>query len=169
MTTIAITDTHVAADSRSTDNDCVINWEGRKTFARAGRIFAHAGAAALLEPLAKWIEGGAAPAERPELGREDVGWTLIVIDREGVSLYTSEFPYPCKIKPPYTIGSGGPVAMGALLAGATAEQAARIACKVDVHSGEPIQVIDIQQALGLREPSLQVAKAAWPINGAQRG
>ena len=43
------------------------------------------------------------------------------------------------IKPPYAFGSGGHVAWGAMLAGAPAKLACRLACKVDSGCGLPIK------------------------------
>jgi ATP-dependent protease HslVU (ClpYQ) peptidase subunit len=42
----------------------------------------------------------------------------------------------------YGVGSGSPYAMGALLAGATPEEAVEHACKVDVNSSGPILIME---------------------------
>lgn len=156
MTTIAVTDTHIAADGRCSSDDAVFNWVGTKIIKVDDRIFAVCGSAGHLMPLAKWYEAGAKIDDMP-VGNDD-GWTLLVIDRQGMCFYTNECPYPTIARPPFAMGSGEKIAIGAMEAGASAEHAVRIACKYDVHSGEPIQVIDIKQALGIKEPGLRIAK-----------
>lgn len=44
------------------------------------------------------------------------------------------------IKPPYGIGSGGAYGVAAARAGASAKEAVKIACGIDVYSGGPIRV-----------------------------
>jgi len=46
-------------------------------------------------------------------------------------------------QPYYAIGSGMTYAMGAMLAGATAKDAVKAACKADINSGMGITVVDL--------------------------
>jgi len=45
----------------------------------------------------------------------------------------------------HAVGSGGPAAIGAMLAGADARQAAEIACQVDIGSGGEICVFELNE------------------------
>lgn len=48
--------------------------------------------------------------------------------------------------PPFALGIGSDYAMGAILAGASAERAVEIACELDTHCGGEIVVMEIPQA-----------------------
>jgi hypothetical protein len=153
MTTIAISETHIAADSRATRNHEIASWQVRKIevveHAAGGRIYALSGEDAMTKPAIEWHQDGAEPAKVPK-GDPDTSWTLLVIEKDGrVIIYGDKSPYPLEVTAPYTMGSGRDFAMGAMLAGASAKEAVEIACTRDVWSGLPVQVVDIAQALGV--------------------
>ncbi len=53
-------------------------------------------------------------------------------------------PFILEIKDKFfAIGSGGDYAMGAMAAGASAKEAVRISCMLDIHSNKPIQEVKL--------------------------
>ncbi|NUS39404.1 MAG: hypothetical protein HOQ02_10330 [Lysobacter sp.] len=87
-----------------------------------------------------WLKAGAVPEE---FGAGDPACSVLLVKPDGSvflardSLYFSG-PLDCK---QYAIGSGCDYALGAMAMGASAEDAVRIACQLDPHSGEPVQVL----------------------------
>ena len=113
-----------------------------------GAIYALAGTTCLIRVLIAWIKAGADPQKAPK--DEGINWGILVIDAEGARHYSRACPYPEEQEYPFTTGTGRDIALGALKAGATPKEAVEIACRVDVHSGGSIQVVNIAEALGLQ-------------------
>lgn len=99
----------------------------------------------------EWHRIGAHPSDCPKGGEGD-SWTLIVIDKHGLRQYTADNPYGEDVPYPHAWGSGCEYAMGAMLAGASAEKGIEIASRLNIYTGGPIQVIDIAQTLGVNLP-----------------
>ena len=150
MTTIAVTLTEIAADSRATRNHEIASWQSQKIIVDNGVIYAVSGAEDMSEPARKWHAAGADPDKAPKCNAE-LGWLLLVIDRNGMWVYDDKSPHPLKVIAPWTMGSGRDWAMGAMLAGASAKEAVEIACSRDVWSGPPVKVVNIAEALGLSQ------------------
>ena len=152
MTTIAI-DRYgtIAADGQRTWGGDIVSRTERKIRIRHGRIYALAGTAGVFEPLIAWHgEHNADPEKTPKIGGDN-DWQLIVIDRFWlIAKYTNTCPYADIFeRPPLGFGAGVDLAKGAMLFGATAEQAVRLAIETTNHSGGEIQVVNIAEALGL--------------------
>jgi hypothetical protein len=109
-------------------------------------VLAFGGTAAVADALERWFCGGAKPELAPKLGG-DASWQLLAITREGLAFYNDRVPYPCRVMPPFTMGCGGDVALGAMKAGVSPERAVEIAIEVDVNCGGEVQVVDIPEAL----------------------
>ena len=58
-------------------------------------------------------------------------------------LRTGADPQPIEVNSPAAIGSGGGIALGAMLAGKPAEEAVRIAAKADAATGNEIDSIEV--------------------------
>ena len=153
MTTIAITSTHVAADGMRTWGDQIRGRSHRKIRVEGGTIYAFAGLAPMLDVMVRWHRDGADPNKMPygAADKDHGGWTLVVIDRDGVAKYTNSCPYIERFEPPIAFGAGQDYALGAMLHGASAEEAVRIVGELTNHTGGDIQVIDIAEALGLNQ------------------
>jgi hypothetical protein len=158
MTTIATDGRTIAADGlRRTGWGCKMDMTVEKIHVRYGRIYALAGSYALVTPAIEWHHKGADPHDLPRCEKDD-GWSLMVLERDGsIATYNNQAPYPEKQSFPFIMGSGCDYALGAMDHGATPEEAVRIACRRDESTGGEIQVIDIKEALGLKEPFLRVA------------
>ena len=152
MTTIAI-DAHgfAAADGLRTWGGDIVGRTEEKLRLRYGRLYSLTGTYGVFEPLIKWHgEDKADPEKVPKLSGDN-SWTLIVI--EGPSLitkYTNTCPYAEPFDPPVAFGAGLDLAKGAMLFGATAEQAVQLVADNTEHTGGRIQVVNIAEALGLQ-------------------
>ncbi|MBL69774.1 MAG: hypothetical protein CMO74_15240 [Verrucomicrobiales bacterium] len=127
----------MAADSRITDDggsmdllnfpkikkvkDCVVGFAGD---VEMGVLFF------------SWIERGEPddPAQKPQF--EDDDFAGLAMRKNGVYWYGKRLiPGGIASGCPAAIGSGGDVALGAMLAGKSPAEAVRLACKVDTNSG----------------------------------
>ena len=170
MTTIAIDSRgeFIAADGQVTCSGAVVTTTLRKILVETEngnpRIYAMAGTTCMFEALVKWHKDGHKPSELPPAS--DGKWTLLVIDRKGARSYGHEAPYAELVPYPYALGTGNEYALGALKAGASAEEAVRIACEIDIHSGGEIQVVNIKEALGMAPrlvASAPTSKSDYPV------
>jgi len=77
----------------------------------------------------------------------DGGLQVVRVNRTTGEIHTA---YECltwvERKPPFALGSGAQFAMGALLQGATPEEAVAIAGKLDVYTGGEPRVVDVHMA-----------------------
>src|SRR5262245_3817758 len=130
MTTIATDGVTIAAESRATRRHEIASWSEEKVIHRHGRIYASSGSANIGEALVTWHQAGANPKDLPVCSKDAGGWTLLVIDADGMWVYNDEVPYRMQVAAPFTMGSGGDWAMGAMHAGASPRKAVEIACKL---------------------------------------
>jgi ATP-dependent protease HslVU (ClpYQ) peptidase subunit len=97
--------------------------------------------------LLEWAERdfkAPAPKWHEEAGSEEAVWAL-VLKHDGLYFFTQEDPEPERMDEPFfAIGSGGKPARVALLLGKTPEEAVELACRVDEHSGLPVQVLSVK-------------------------
>lgn len=144
MTVIAWDGKNVAVDSRvSTYHG--LHYEGKKFREMDGGVTViWYGDHATAQKLVAWYEDGAIPEEFP--GGEDADLAGLVIIQSGAFVVNPVVevcgsPYfeaaPC----PWAWGSGSHIALGAIAAGADAEQAAKIACEKVLDCGGPVTVI----------------------------
>jgi ATP-dependent protease HslVU (ClpYQ) peptidase subunit len=138
MTTIALDKTHIAWDSQVTAGFERLGVAVDKVWVAGKTVYAFAGAISMLDAVVDWHRKGA----RPGRGRDllDAGWELIVITAKETRYYSNESLFPMKVEPPFAIGSGSAFARGALLAGAPAYTAVRIAAECDTGTGGEINV-----------------------------
>lgn len=149
MTTVAVDASGhwIAADGLVCAGSCVSVRDEQKIRTRGNAIYAMSGTTCMFEPLIQWHQDGAHASKVPPA--PDAQWSLLVITRDSAQHYGHLAPYAENIKFPWTTGSGHEYALGALKAGASAEEAVRIACEIDIHSGGEIQVVNIREALGM--------------------
>jgi len=97
-----------------------------KILKRKGVVYAVAGSYAVSIEAVNYLAGGPKPH-----GKLD--FNILQFKDGKCYLYADSFLCD-EIKPPFAIGSGGDIALGAMLAGADAYQACKIARKVDKNS-----------------------------------
>lgn len=149
MTTIAIKDGIIAADSLTTFGNERGLRPTKKIAVGKKAVYAVSGVGGMLDVLVDWHEAGADPRNMPVVGSGE-RWTLLVARRHcSPCLFNSEAPYPQWVDTPFAMGSGGDYALGAMDHGASAEEAVAIACVRDTASGLPIQSVNIAEALGV--------------------
>lgn len=107
-----------------------------------GSLFSGCGNYDDLVEVADWLEHGAKPEKKPTLpeGNES---DFIIIDPKGVAYWLTS-PYLRRVKfseKMVALGSGGPVALGAMKAGADAKRAVEIASECDPRTGKGITVV----------------------------
>jgi hypothetical protein len=110
----------------------------------------------MFDVMVAWHQAGAKPDDVPKAGG-DAAWYLIVIDHNGIGKFSNTCPYIERFDPPIAFGAGQDYAMGAMLAGASAERAVAIVASLCDHTGGEIQVVNIAEALGAA-PILEAAE-----------
>lgn len=90
------------------------------------------------EAVMDWYADGADPAKAPKAS--ETKFSLLAVMRDGQAYYASDNfllsgPITAEF---FAVGSGEGIAQGAMHAGASAELAVEIACRVDVWSGLPV-------------------------------
>jgi hypothetical protein len=158
MTTIAVDLKHgtIAADGQSTSgiiirSKCVVKLLVGKNEQGQRAIFGVCGQMGMLEMLAEWVAAGAKFDAKP---KSDAEWDMVIVDQSGVRQAHSSWPALFKAEDIHATGQGYEVAYGALDAGATPEQAVKIACARTNGSGGAITVINIAEALGTGDGEL---------------
>mgnify|MGYP001607141193 CR=1 FL=1 len=154
MSTIAWDGVSVVADGQASAAGIITDLDIRKIRVESALVYALVGVSPLFDRLIAWYLAGADPDKAPKPLKED-GWGLVVFGARAdgsVMQFTDECPYGDAFQPPWAWGSGRLIALGAMYAGCSAEEAVRIAVERDVNTGGEIQMINIAEALGaLRE------------------
>lgn len=151
MTTIAIDQHSIAADGFRTWGGEIRGRNHKKLRVGTNAIYAFTGLVPMFDPIILWHEQGADPKQLPDHLKDDQdGWTLIVIDKDGIGKYSRNCPYIERFDPPIAFGAGQDYAIGAMLAGASPAKAVELVAGLCNHTGGEIQVIDISEALGLK-------------------
>jgi len=145
MSTVATDGLTMASDSRITDDGGAmdqLNYPKIKKFKDSIGGFAGDLESGVL--FFSWMERGEPddPAQKPTL--EDDDFIALVLRKSGVYWYGSKLiPGGIPSGTPAAIGSGGDVAMGAMLAGKDPANAVRLACRVDSNSGGKIRTLKL--------------------------
>lgn len=138
MTVIVWRNGIMAADTLSYihNGECRMPGEVQKIWRLAnGSLLGHAGVRRQAHALMRWVEEGE-KGEPPDTGEV----TAILAERGGrLRLFDGKSERDHDDVPFYAIGSGAQVALGALYQGATAIQAAQIACLVSPYCGGNIR------------------------------
>ena len=135
MTTIAWDGHMVAADSMATTGDYKNPRDVVKLKLEAGILFALCNTSCMFEPLVRWYLASAEPGMMPRAPDADFSF---VVFKPGETLYfVQDCPYPSYPGSPNAWGSGGAFAIGAMLNGASAVEAVRIACKANPSGTAP--------------------------------
>lgn len=135
MTTIAVRNRLMAADSRQTfesrPNRC------EKLYRRAGAVIGVAGDEGPALVFVDWYGTGRARPEILVTGEAD--FHALVLDDKGRVFLFDKWCRGERIRAPFfAIGTGADAATAAMHMGADARRAVAVACKVDINSGLPI-------------------------------
>lgn len=136
MTTIATDGVTMAGDGARCRNDIIVALSAAKVNRLSdGSLLGCSGESADCIALRLWIDGGQ-EGPRPKAN----SLSGLHLKSNGDLLYYSEKGPPVPAELPATAGSGGELALGALLAGASPAEAVRIAALRDPYTGGNICV-----------------------------
>jgi ATP-dependent protease HslVU (ClpYQ) peptidase subunit len=139
MTIIAYRGGIMAADTCFTDGGIVTR--GLKLHKKSGHIIGFCGEVAQALVFVDWFFNQK-KHRKPDLATE-TGWEAMVLNKDGVTTWDRSLrPIPLE-EEYYAIGSGGPGAMYAMDAGASAKKAVEIACKRDPYCRLPLVALKL--------------------------
>lgn len=141
MTVICYRDGIMAADSLSSHNGRRVASVKKIVRSEDGNLAGSAGDASDCGAFRSWIAAGGPKETIPKLSNEDGDFDAIMVtpDRRMFMLDGSLLPIPFDA-PFCAIGSGAPIAIGAMHMGATAEQAVEAAIAHNCYCHGPIQI-----------------------------
>lgn len=135
MTTIATDGRSMAGDGLCTGNGIVHGFATQKVFKLDdGRIVGMCGTAYGMPVFVDWLNNG---GEKPKLFG---GFEALVLSPDGTCATFNEECQSCPQEVPAITGCGGPIALGAMLAGASPKRAIEIASMRDQATGGTITV-----------------------------
>jgi hypothetical protein len=112
-----------------------------------GNIAGYSGDGGALDDFRNWFLAGADHDKRPPPPVGDVRFQAIVVNAQGEAFDVGERFHLARIEAPfYAIGSGAPIAIGAMEMGASAEQAVAAAIKWQTSCGGEIQTLRIERS-----------------------
>jgi ATP-dependent protease HslVU (ClpYQ) peptidase subunit len=135
MTTVVATRDRIVCDSQVTHGQTT--YHTSKVESYRGALIGVAGPNEQLGQFLRWYKGGRKPGKTPLI--TDPEFDVIVLDKNGLHIYTSSFVPDNISDPHYAIGSGSYAALAAMLCGKSAEEAVAIACQIDSNTGPPVQ------------------------------
>lgn len=140
MTTIACDGKCIAGDGRGLVDGVIITDARDKLFSLSdGRAGGSSGEGPDITRFAEWLEGGA--KGKMHVSRDFCG---LVLEPGGKVIRYTNDGVPLEVAPPIATGSGMEFAIGAMEAGASAEEAVRIAAKRDTGTGGTITVLYVE-------------------------
>jgi ATP-dependent protease HslVU (ClpYQ) peptidase subunit len=140
MTTIATDGKTVAADTLMTSNirDCFDFIKVRKI---GKDIVACSGGADEIVAYFNWISGKS--TVKPII-EESNKFHALHVNKDGVFYTCAPNWSKFNVDVPYALGSGGSIALGAMLAGASPAEAIRIAMKKDLYTGGTVTELHVK-------------------------
>lgn len=147
MTTIVCTRDAMYADSNVVDGTSV--FKAQKIYLIRGKLVGCAGDNPMIHFFLDAFRRGVkrvrmSPEHRAGIAEGDRDFSALVVDDQGIWHYDDAFTADLVQEPFMAIGSGGDAARGALIAGATPEQAVEIACQIDSGSRGPVQMLKLK-------------------------
>lgn len=137
MTILVVRDGIIAADSRLVVDGVITRCQ--KLFIVPDGIIGFAGATGPGQELLHWLQNHACtePVKTDEYHRDDLG--AILLTRRGIYVYDNSLSPDLIIGRKFAMGTGADLATGAMDRGASAVEAARVACRHDMHCGGPVR------------------------------
>ena len=141
MTTLAIKDGVMAADSRVTGDSFFFGTQKIQRLS-AKSLAGIVGDAVIALTIVQWLRSKRVPSELHKLippdGREDA--CVVELTPTGIFIWNGHGVPLAVSGPIYACGSGAQAAMAAMILGDTAEAAVKLAIRLDEGSGPPVQV-----------------------------
>lgn len=139
MTTIAYRDDVLAADTQITCGSQIDGW-ATKIYRLGSVLYGATGSSGLTEAFKSWLCRGMV-GEAPALKDGESTANGYIFPGGNRVVWRYENVWCSHEAPFFAYGSGGEIALGAMLAGATAEQAVRAAAERDTNTGGAITVL----------------------------
>jgi len=140
MTTIAVRDGIVAADSQETNSH--YKQPCHKLYKAKNAVIGTAGDSFNGMVFVEWYRDRRKAKPTTELDRP---FECLVVTSSTIEIW-NELLVPLVIHEPFwAIGHGGGIAMGAMAAGASAKEAVEIACRYDLYSIGPVETMAVKQ------------------------
>lgn len=144
MTTIAYRDNMMAADSACFDSDLYQGEVDKLWVLPSVGLIGCCGEIGAMIRVVDWLKSGEEGSKIPNLP-DDCDFEAIVVNPEGEVLHYDRHLVPIRVANKlHAIGSGRKLALGAMMAGASADKAVQIACQYDSGSREPVKMIQFQ-------------------------
>jgi hypothetical protein len=141
MTTIIATPTAIYSDSNVVDSNAV--FKAQKIFRFRNRLVGCAGDADMCLAFQEGMRLGRKPKIPPKTDEEERNFNALVVDKKGIWHFDSTFSGDLVLEPFMAVGTGADAARGAMMHGASPEQAVEIACRIDSNSRGPVQVLTL--------------------------
>ena len=157
MTTIAYRDGIMASEGKMTLGDMIIKLDTEKVFWVNNHLVGVCGRARAINTFVSWLqkqtdyhivnsEVGDLVDLIPPVLEDDEGYTaLVVTPSRQVLMYEGNTPIDMGIDVPMSVGSGSCFALASMKTGASAEEAVKVACELDVYSGGEITVVQLEE------------------------
>lgn len=141
MTTIAYRDDVLAADTQITCGGTIDGWV-QKAFRKRELLYATSGSSGLGDAFLTWVAKGM-EGDAPSLkgDKDDNGAHGYLFPGGDRVVWRYDDVWATHHAPFFAYGSGAEIALGAMLAGATAEEAVRAAAQRDTATGGEITVL----------------------------
>lgn len=144
ITTIAYDGKTVAADGRCTSDSRLLTDKLSKIRDTGEEIVAVAGTQ---HTAFAWLDdycSGLCPDPQPDDEAGENSFSVVIVNRKSKRAYLSYNGHPpMEVDIPCAIGSGGDIAMGAMLCGRSAKDAVKMASKRDLATGGRIQEVKL--------------------------
>jgi hypothetical protein len=152
LTTIIATKDRMVSDSKITQEskNGDTYFEGPKLCRKGAAILGTAGDSILGDKFVGWY---GTKKRKPQGFGKGADFEALVLEETGLYHFDEYLSRNKVNREWFSVGSGASAALGALYAGATPEQAIEIACKVDPHSGLPLQTLKLTTSTISSTPS----------------
>lgn len=137
MTTVAVKDNVIAADTRASGDT---TFKVSKLFVTKKGVIGVAGAFGEALKFVEWYKDQR--RKKPEFGDDSEFNALVLRPHGRVELWDGAL-HPIVVEQPFAIGSGAQYALGAMIAGVSAFRAVEAACALDPHSAAPVEFEEV--------------------------
>ena len=157
MTTIAYKNGIMVSDGRMSLGDMIIKDDTQKVFWVNNHLVGVCGRARAINTFVTWLqkmtdyhivnqEVGELVDLVPPALEDDEGYSaLVVTPSRQVLMYEGNTPIDMGLDVPMSVGSGSCFALASMKTGASAEEAVKVACELDVYSGGEITVVQLEE------------------------
>lgn len=144
MTTIAYKNSIMAADSACFDSSLYQGEVEKLWMIPPIGLIGCSGEIGAMIQFVEWLQDDSEKKRKPDLP-DDCDFEGILVNPDGDVVHYDRHLVPIRVANEFhAIGSGRKLALGAMMAGASAEEAVKIACHYDMVTREPVRMIQLQ-------------------------